>query len=196
MVHLILGVVQGKLILSQSVFNSWLRFFLFCSNKKGFASSTMKIFRSAIVRTVALPEGSDFSFYLVWKKSLILDRLRQRRLVPSWDLSLDLKVLQFPPFEPLESVSVKHLTLKYNFLLALASGRRRSELHDLSVFKSCLLVAGDKSSVTLLTNEAFLANNQLPDKRVRGSLSFPPFLLHQSIPVFVQSAVFYSTWLS
>jgi hypothetical protein len=51
--------------------------------------------------------------------------------------------------------------------LALATGRRRSELHALSVFESCIRFAADKSSVTLLTDPAFLAKNSY-QKRVLG----------------------------
>ncbi|VDI25336.1 Hypothetical predicted protein [Mytilus galloprovincialis] len=48
--------------------------------------------------------------------------------------------------------------------LPLATGRRRSEIHALSISESCLRFAADKSSVTLLTDPSFLAKNQLPDK--------------------------------
>ena len=33
------------------------------------------------------------------------------------------------PFEPIKDTDLKHLTLKTAFLLALASGKRRSEIH-------------------------------------------------------------------
>ncbi|XP_071176215.1 serine-rich adhesin for platelets-like [Mytilus edulis] len=48
--------------------------------------------------------------------------------------------------------------------IALATGRRRSEIHALSISESCLRFAADKFSVTLLTDPSFLAKNQLPDK--------------------------------
>ncbi|CAG2239796.1 unnamed protein product [Mytilus edulis] len=47
---------------------------------------------------------------------------------------------------------------------ALASGRRRSEIHAFSISDACLRFNRDKSSVTLLTDPAFLAKNQIPDK--------------------------------
>ncbi|CAG2184959.1 unnamed protein product [Mytilus edulis] len=49
-------------------------------------------------------------------------------------------------------------------IFSLATGRRRSEIHALSISESCLRFASDKSSVTLLTDPSFLAKNQLPDK--------------------------------
>ena len=33
------------------------------------------------------------------------------------------------PFEPMKDTDLKHLSLKAAFLLALASGKRRSEIH-------------------------------------------------------------------
>ncbi|CAG2231166.1 unnamed protein product [Mytilus edulis] len=48
--------------------------------------------------------------------------------------------------------------------VSLASGRRRSEIHAFSISDACLRFNRDKSSVTLLTDPAFLAKNQIPDK--------------------------------
>ena len=55
---------------------------------------------------------------------------------PDWNLSLILCCLSRPPFEPLKLALDKHLTWKTSFLLALASAKRVSELHDLS-FRVC-----------------------------------------------------------
>ena len=57
------------------------------------------------------------------------DRPKGRRGVPSWNLSLVLHQLTKAPFEPMQDSSLKHLTFKTVFLLALASGKRRSEIH-------------------------------------------------------------------
>ncbi|CAG2187236.1 unnamed protein product [Mytilus edulis] len=65
------------------------------------------------------------------------------------------------------SVTVQQLADFFLYLFeekALATGRRRSEIHALSISESCLRFASDKSSVTLLTDPSFLAKNQLPDK--------------------------------
>ncbi len=56
---------------------------------------------------------------------------------PSWDLSVVLKGLLEPPFEPLESAPVRILTLKVTLLLALASFKRVGDLQALSVSESC-----------------------------------------------------------
>ena len=51
---------------------------------------------------------------------------------PDWNLSLVLRCLSWPCFEPLKLASDKHLTWKTSFLLTLASAKRVSELHGLS----------------------------------------------------------------
>jgi hypothetical protein len=81
-------------------------------------------------------------------------------------LGLVLKALQLSLFEPLDLISFKFLTYKCCFLLALATGRRISEFHALSVSESCIHFAADKSLDTLLTDPAFffLAKNQLSEK--------------------------------
>ena len=57
------------------------------------------------------------------------DRPKGRRGIPSWNLSLILHQLTKAPFEPLKEASLKHLTLETVFLLALGSGKPRSEIH-------------------------------------------------------------------
>ena len=57
------------------------------------------------------------------------DRPKGRRGIPSWNLSLVLHQLTKAPFEPLKEASLKHLTFKTVFLLALGSGKRKSEIH-------------------------------------------------------------------
>ena len=57
------------------------------------------------------------------------DRPKGRRGIPSWNLSLVLHQLSKVHFEPIKEASLKHLTFKTVFLLALASRKRRSEIH-------------------------------------------------------------------
>ncbi len=56
---------------------------------------------------------------------------------PSWDLSVVLKGLLEPPFEPLESAPVRILTLEVTLLLALASFKHVGDLQALSIGESC-----------------------------------------------------------
>ena len=142
-------------------------FLVYLFEDKDFSPFTFKGYRSALSRTIALSGGPDYGkneFLSLMVKNFCLERPRQRRLVPSSNLALVLRTLQFPPFEPLSLASFKFLTWKCCFLLALASGRRRSEIHALSIADSCLRFSADNSSVTLLTDPSFLAKNQLSDK--------------------------------
>ncbi len=56
--------------------------------------------------------------------------------IPSWHLSVVLKGLLEPPFEPLESAPLRILTLKFTLLLALASFKHVGDLQTLSVSES------------------------------------------------------------
>ena len=68
--------------------------------------------------------------------------------IPSLNLSLVLHQLTKAPFEPIKEASLKDLTFKTVFLLALGSGKRRSEIHAWS-------------KVTLNPSPSFLSKNQL-----------------------------------
>jgi hypothetical protein len=47
-------------------------------------------------------------------------------LSPKWDLSVVLRALMGFPFETMDKVSLKYLTFKTIFLVALATAQRRS----------------------------------------------------------------------
>ena len=57
------------------------------------------------------------------------DRPKGQRAIPSWNLSLVLHQLTKVRFEPIKEFCLKHLTFKTVFLLALGSGKSRSEIH-------------------------------------------------------------------
>ena len=104
----------------------------------------------------------------------------QRQLMPKWDLHLVLNSLLKPPFSTITTssdgretsgddvIDLKWRTLKTVFLLALASARRRSLLHALSVGSSrCVFTRGNvqrQMMVSLLPEAGFLAKNQLPSQ--------------------------------
>ena len=104
-----------------------------------------------------------------------LERPVQRRIMPKWNLHLVLLSLMRPPFtsqseEDGES-SDDVITLKWRmpkcvFLLALASARRRSYLHALSIAPGrCVFARGNTQRqlvVSLLPEPGFLAKNQPP----------------------------------
>jgi len=101
------------------------------------APSTIIVYRSAIAGALRLTQGVDYGTdpHL---SSLIRNFRRQRPRPalhsPGWDLAFVLWSLTQPPFEPLsaEDMPLKLLTLKTVFLVMLASGARRGEVHALS----------------------------------------------------------------
>ena len=52
--------------------------------------------------------------------SMELQRPRLTPVLPQWDLGIVLEALSKRPYEPLREASLKHLTLKTVFLLAMA----------------------------------------------------------------------------
>ena len=142
-------------------------FLVYLFEIKRLVPSTIKGYRSAIGRTISLLVGPDFGqneYISLLVRSFSLERPKQNKLVPQWNLGLVLAALNSPPFEPAEEVDLRFLYYKCCFLLALASGRSRSEIHAFSVSDSCLRFNRNKSSVTLLTDPCFLGKNQIPDR--------------------------------
>ena len=63
--------------------------------------------------------------------SMELQRPRIMLVLPQWDLGIVLQALNKSPSESFREASLKHLTLKTVFLLAMASAGRRSKLQAL-----------------------------------------------------------------
>ncbi len=103
--------------------------------------STLKVYVPAIATH---PDAVDDKS--VGKHDLVIRFLRGTRrfnplcphLVPSWDLPLVLTALKQEPFEPLQSVELKRMSLKTVLLIALASVKRIGDLQAFSVDDSCL----------------------------------------------------------
>ena len=87
------------------------------------------------------------------------DRPKARRGIPSWNLSLVLHQLIKAPFEPPKETSLKHLTFKTVFLLALSCGKHRSEIHAWLQWN--IRHQSDWSKVSLYPSPSFLSKNQL-----------------------------------
>nr|XP_055035574.1 uncharacterized protein LOC129423361 [Misgurnus anguillicaudatus] len=79
-----------------------------------------------------------------------------RPLSPSWDLELVLDSLSAAPFEPLDKADLKVLSFKTALLLALASAKRVSEIHALSVHSACMQFMQGDVGVALKPNPAFM----------------------------------------
>ena len=112
--------------------------------------------RTAIVDTLGsaghhISQSSDLHRLL---SSFHGDRPKSSRNLPKWNLSVVLNELTKAPFEPMKDTDLKHLTLKTAFLLALASGKRRSEIHAWVANKVW-------EKVALFPSSDFIAQNQL-----------------------------------
>ena len=88
--------------------------------------------------------------------SMELQRPRLTPVLPQWDLCIVLEALSKPPYEPPREAFLKHLTLKTVFLLAMASGRRRSELQALVFDPQYIQFKPKEAGVTL----EFMRKNQ------------------------------------
>ena len=87
------------------------------------------------------------------------DKPKSSRSIPKWNLPLVSQRLTQPPFEPQEEAALKFLTWKTVFLLALASGKRWSEIHAWTL--DGLLCLGDWDQIQLSPSPSFIAKNQL-----------------------------------
>ena len=91
--------------------------------------------------------------------------------IPKWNLALVLEALRNPPFEPLNKTDMSCLTAKTVFLTALASGKRRSELHALVFEKSGLVSLGQ--AFLLQMDENFLSKTDRVYRRLPKSFTIP-----------------------
>ena len=105
------------------------------------------------------------------------DKPKGRRGIPSWNLSLVLHQLTKAPFEPLRKASLKHLTFKTVFLLALGSGKRRSEIHAW-LFKN-IRHQENWTQVSFYPSPSFISKNQLAKE---GSASVAPVVIPALAP--------------
>ena len=89
---------------------------------------------------------------------------KQSPVIPQWDLGIVLHSLKSPPFEPLKEADFKHLSYKTVFLVALASGGRRSELQALMFAEKYCQFAPQGAKATLFFNPSFIPKNQRPSE--------------------------------
>ncbi len=114
--------------------------------------STLKVYVAAIAAHHDAVDGRSLG-----KHDLIVRFLKGARrmnpsrppLVPSWDLSIVLAGLQRGPFEPLDSVELKFLSLMTALLTALTSIKRVGDLQAFSVSEECLVFGPVYSHVVL-----------------------------------------------
>ena len=159
-------------------------FLMYLFEDKKLQPSTIDGYRSAIAdklgdTTVNISKDDNLTCLL---ESFHRDRPKGRRGIPSWNLSLVLHQLTKAPFEPLKEASLKHLTFKTVFLLALGSGKRRSEIHAWQ--HKNIRHQSDWSKVSLFPSRSFLSKNQLAKE---GPGSVAPVVIPALAPTLDRS---------
>ena len=112
-------------------------------------------------------------------KSFRVQRPPVRKIMPEWDISFVLWSLTRPPFEPIHDekcVDLKHLTWKAVFLLFLASGARRSEIHALS--QESVSIAESRTFMTVAPHPGFVAKNAVAKGKPLDPFVIPSLQAH------------------
>ena len=87
-----------------------------------------------------------------------MQRPPTRKLLPSWSLPKAQEAFAKASFKPLAEASLRHLTIKTVFLVAIASGQRRSALLALSSAPGHIRC--ERGGVRLIPNPLYIAKNQ------------------------------------
>ena len=161
-------------------------FLLYLFEERNLQPSTIDGYRSAIAdklgnSPINISKNEDLTRLL---DSFHRDRPKGRRGIPSWNLSLVLHQLTKAPFEPIQEATLKHLTFKTVFLLALGSGKRRSEIH--AWLDKNIRNQKDWSNVSLYPAASFLSKNQLAKE---GPGSVAPVVIPALAPTLDRSCV-------
>ena len=139
-------------------------FFCYLHEEKNLALSTIEGYRTTIGQTLRNAGGEDIGQNKELAElfaNFARERGPNRTTVVPWDLSLVLMSLTTDPYEPMQTADLKFVTWKTVFLLALASGKRRSEIHALT---KDIMHTEDWESITLLPDPEFLSKTQLAQK--------------------------------
>ena len=126
-------------------------FFTFLFSVKKCQVSTIKGYRSTISNTLKYKTGYDFGSHPVLSElimSFAIQRPVDRPLAPKWDLAFVLTHMCKAPFEPLDKASLFYLSVKTVFLVTLATARRVSEVHALSIDSDHLRFSNLDGSLT------------------------------------------------
>ncbi len=127
-----------------------LTFWIFCNNKWSMAVCPPRLRFMLQLYQPFMPLSTG-AHNLVIRFLRGARRLRPSRppTVPSWDLALVLEALALQPFEPLQTVGLRELSLKTALLLALASVKHVGDLQALSVNADCMQFGLGDCNVTL-----------------------------------------------
>ena len=143
---------------------------LFLFNERGSNPGTICGYKAAITARLKLASGIDLATNMQLAsliKSFYVDRPVRARSVVHWDVTLVLDYLKHGKLANTESLLPRALTLKTVFLLALASGKRRGELHALD--NKVLKVNDEWDQVILVPYPGFMGKTHIATRGV-GSL--------------------------
>ena len=165
---------QNQVEVTSATIPNVAEFLNYLFTEKTLKPATISGYRTAIadglgVSGQAISKSSELNRLIA---SFFRDKPKPNKSIPTWDLSLVLLSLTKAPFEPLQEASMKWLTYKTVFLLSLASGKRRSEIHAWT--HSSVSSRRDWSQVTLAPSPNFLAKNQLASE---GPESIKPVII-------------------
>ena len=161
--------------------NSVADFLMYFFEERKLQPSTIDGYRSAIAdklgnSTLNISKDENLTRLL---DSFHGDGPKGRRGIPSWNLSLVLHQLTKAPFEPIKE-ALK--TFKTVFLLALGSGKCRSEIHAWQ--SKNIRHQSDWSKVSLYPSPGFLSKNQLAKE---GPDSVAPVVIPALAPTLDRS---------
>ena len=123
--------------------------------------SAIQGFRAVINTTIQMcknQEPANNVYINSLMRSIKISQPIKDSQIPKWNLNLVLNSLTKPPYEPMLSASLKHITWKTTFLVAFATAARVSELRALDSRK--VAHTEDWSKVILQTHPSFVAKNQ------------------------------------
>ncbi|XP_068101601.1 uncharacterized protein [Hyperolius riggenbachi] len=156
-------LVDCRKLTTRKIYCKIYRVFASWKKKKGIKETTLPIILDFLQDGVDLGlapstlrvQIAALSFFLNFKlakEQAVIDFLKAvsrskpipSKLVPPWDLSLVLNCLTVSPFEPLDSISLKWLTLKTAFLVAITSARRVGDIQALSIKDPYMTIFPDR----------------------------------------------------
>ncbi|XP_077862457.1 uncharacterized protein LOC144344249 [Saccoglossus kowalevskii] len=159
--NFVIGVLAGIYIHS-ILFAQVAEFFSYLINEKKLKPGTVENYKSAINSVLKLSLDKNISddptISDLFKGFITQAGPIERYKAPAWSLSVVLEALRQFPYEPKELASLQDWTKKTVFLLALASGRRVSEIHALSFEDNFTVFYPDKA--ILMTSVKFRGKNQ------------------------------------
>ena len=150
-------------------------FLTFCFETREAQPATLQGYRSAIGAVLKLSAGfnpgqDDILSQLI--KSFFRERPVRDKTFLSWDVNLVLHYLKHGKLGPSANLSLRDLTLKTVFLLALATGKRCCEIHALD--NNLFRIQGDWASVSLKPRADFIGKTHFT---TRGAGTFTEIIL-------------------